>query len=72
MSTTNTIDFAPRARAAADAINKTDFGLLCSYQTGEGIRRATREELIASLAAASRDGGAGVIVVDGRSCYVEG
>jgi predicted nucleic acid-binding Zn-ribbon protein len=41
------------------------------YQTGEDIREATEEELAASIEAQDRDGGAGVIVVEGRSCYVE-
>ncbi len=46
-------------------------GRLCDYETGEVIRRATAEEQAESIEAARRDGGAGVIVVDGRRCYVE-
>lgn len=45
-------------------------GMLCDYDTADVLRRATREELIACLAAARTDGGAGVILVDGRRCYV--
>jgi hypothetical protein len=44
---------------------------LCDYKTGEVIRLATPDEARASAAAAERDGGAGVIEVDGRSCFVE-
>ena len=47
-------------------------GTLCDYLTGETIRAATRAELDASLDAAERDGGAGVIEVDGRRCFVQG
>ena len=43
---------------------------LHDYQTGELIRAATPEEMSASVEAAEHDGGAGVIEVDGRSCYV--
>jgi hypothetical protein len=48
----------------------TDNGTLTNYQTGETIRPATAEEREASLEAAKSDGGSGVIVVDGISCYV--
>lgn len=44
--------------------------VLYDYATGEEIRNATAEELAASIDAAKHDGGAGVIEVDGRSCYV--
>ena len=44
---------------------------LINYQTGEFIRMATKAETHESLAAAEYDGGAGVIVVDGVSCWVE-
>lgn len=44
---------------------------LHNYKTGEVIRPATAEELAASIEAAKADGGAGVIVVDGVSCYVQ-
>jgi len=45
---------------------------LCNYTTGNVIRTATATEYRASLEAARVDGGAGVIEVDGESCYVEG
>lgn len=45
---------------------------LNNYKTGETIRAATIAEHEASRAAAETDGGAGVIVVDGVSCYVDG
>lgn len=44
---------------------------LMSYTTGETLRDAMRSEAIASLEAAARDGGVGVIEIDGESCYVE-
>jgi hypothetical protein len=44
--------------------------VLHNYKTGESIRNATPEELQASAEAAQHDGGSGVIVVDGQSCYV--
>lgn len=44
---------------------------LCDYETGNTIRPATKKEQHASTEAARTDGGAGVIEVDGRSCYVE-
>lgn len=44
---------------------------LTNYETGEAIRPATAEELAASIEAAKTDGGAGVIEVDGVSCYVQ-
>jgi len=47
-------------------------GALRDYQTGDTIRPATQAETDESIAQAVRDGGAGVIIVDGRSCYVEG
>tara|TARA_Y100000593_G_scaffold48028_1_gene90805 strand:- start:2403 stop:2984 length:582 start_codon:yes stop_codon:yes gene_type:complete len=47
-------------------------GDLCNYDTGELIREATFAEIIESRQAATSDGGAGVIKVDGVSCYVEG
>ena len=46
------------------------FGTLTNYATGETIRKATAKELAASKAAAKLDGGAGVIVVGGVSCFV--
>jgi len=53
--------------SAASAASPT----LCDYETGETIREATEQEMSDSIAQALRDGGAGVILVDGRSCYVE-
>lgn len=46
---------------------------LYDYNTGELIRPATPDELAASIEAADRDGGAGVILVEDqgiRRCYV--
>lgn len=45
---------------------------LYNYETGEYIRPATIEELRESIDAATRDGGAGVIAVDGVRCYAIG
>lgn len=44
--------------------------VLYSYKTGKAIRNATPEELQASIEASQHDGGAGVIMVDGQSCFV--
>ena len=44
--------------------------ILMNYATGEVIREATQQELASSIEAAEHDGGSGVIVVDGVSCYV--
>lgn len=49
-----------------------EHGTLCDYQTGDSIRPATADERAESIEAARYDGGAGVIVIDGRLCYVEG
>jgi hypothetical protein len=38
--------------------------------SGDYIRQATPEEVAASIEAAQNDGGHGVILVNGRSCYV--
>lgn len=46
-------------------------GRLVDYNTTAIIRAATAEEQGASQEQAKRDGGAGVIDVDGRRCYVE-
>ena len=43
---------------------------LINYSTGDIVRPATADELRESIDAAKIDGGAGVIDVDGRSCYV--
>lgn len=42
---------------------------LIDYDTGETIRAATEDELAESIEASKTDGGAGVILVDGRRCY---
>jgi len=44
---------------------------LCDYDDASRIRPATEEEARESRDAAQSDGGAGVIRVDGRRCYVE-
>lgn len=54
------------------AMTCIETGTLRAYDTAEYIREATEEETIESLEAARTDGGAGVITVDGRRCYVEG
>lgn len=46
------------------------YGDLMDYYTGSFIRPATQEEQEASRDAATLDGGARVIEVDGRSVYV--
>lgn len=51
--------------------NTTSSATLHDYKTGEVIRPATAAELAASIEAAKTDGGAGVIVVDGRSVYAQ-
>lgn len=50
---------------------ETTYGTLCDYRTGDSIRAATADEQAESIAAAERDGGRGVIVVDGRAVYVD-
>jgi hypothetical protein len=44
--------------------------MLHDYATGDVIRPATHAEHDASSVAARDDRGAGVILVDGRACYV--
>jgi hypothetical protein len=44
--------------------------VLYDYNTGDAIRNATADELEASIEVAESDGGVGVILVDGKSCYV--
>ena len=46
-------------------------GSLLDYATGDYIRPATADELSRSIASAEITGGAGVITVDGVSCYVD-
>jgi len=48
----------------------TPHGYLTDYKTGEQLRPATADEERRSRAAAKRDGGRGVIKVDGLSTYV--
>ena len=43
---------------------------LYDYQTGDALRPATEDEFRSSIDAAQQDGGAGVIEIDGRSCFV--
>jgi hypothetical protein len=57
----------PKKRKAP---RKRSHGTLTDYKTGASLRPATAAEAKASKAAARRDGGAGVIAVDGRSCFV--
>ena len=52
-----------------DAFAAKHFNLL-DYTTGTILRDANAAELADSLAASREDGGAGVIMVDGKSCYV--
>lgn len=47
-------------------------GALMDYETGTYIRCATEDETQDSIERARRDGGAGVIRVGDRRCYVEG
>ena len=56
--------------ACTGAISLSRYRLM-AYDTAESIRPATPAEVVASRIAAEADGGAGVIAVDGRSCYVE-
>lgn len=63
---------ATRVPKTTTTAQTTDHGTLMTYDTAETLRRATAEERAASIEAAKRDGGAGVVLVDGRSCYVEG
>ena len=56
------------AKAIAEAADVD--GGLHDYETGDFLRPATSAEAAESRAAAALDGGAGVIRVDGRRCYV--
>jgi hypothetical protein len=49
----------------------SDYGDLIDYLTGDVVRPATKDEARASERAARCDGGAGVIEVDRKLCYVE-
>jgi hypothetical protein len=55
-----------------DTYEPTPAAQLVDYNTTEIIRKASKAEIAASAEAAKHDGGAGVIEVDGRRCYVEG
>jgi hypothetical protein len=50
---------------------EAEYGDLRDYETGSYLRPATEAEQKASRDAAESDGGAGVIEVGGRGCYVE-
>jgi hypothetical protein len=54
------------ATQTASTETQTEHGTLTDYQTGDDIRPATAAERVASDAA----GPEGVILVNGRSCYV--
>jgi hypothetical protein len=64
-------DDMANACASVYGVEVTAPGMLCSYETGETLRRATIPEQAASRAAARTDGGRGVFLVDGVKCYVE-
>ena len=51
--------------------SETYYGDLRSYHDASYIREATEAERDASREAGDQDGGAGVIDVDGVTCYVE-
>lgn len=62
-------------RTRLEALNAADQAAyspweLMSYDDAEAIRPATHAEVLASIEAAKHDGGAGVILVDDRRCYV--
>jgi hypothetical protein len=54
-----------------DPAQTSEHGSLLDYATGDFIRPATADESSRSIASAEITGGAGVITVDGRSCYVD-
>jgi len=64
-------DEPPPTQQEPNMPTKTRAPKLVDYNTTEVIRDATEEEARESREAAKTDGGAGVIEVDGRSCYVE-
>lgn len=43
---------------------------LCDHRSGDMIRLATQSEEDASIKAAKIDGGHGIILIDGRRCFV--
>ena len=55
----------------SETYDMMDRHYLTDYNTAEVIREATEDEYDASVEAAKHDGGAGVIDVDGRRCYVD-
>jgi|GEM_PF-3792424 hypothetical protein len=54
----------------SDLGERVNPGTLTDYRTGDAIRPATIAERDESREAAKFDGGAGVIEIDGVSCYV--
>lgn len=66
-----TVDQAREACVEAIRNAEAQCGTLRNHKTGAAIRSATASELEASREAAERDGGAGVIEVNGIHCYVE-
>ncbi|MCS6287745.1 MAG: hypothetical protein H8K10_02065 [Nitrospira sp.] len=48
----------------------TSLPILYRYADAQALRNATAQELEASIEAATHDGGAGVITVEGVDCYV--
>jgi hypothetical protein len=60
----------PETKNTKNKMKSSSSASLHDYKTGEFIRFATAPELSASIEAGQSDGGAGVIVVDGRSVYV--
>jgi len=57
---------------AAQADDDVITGTLCDYHTGKELRPATATETRDSIEAAAHDDGIGVIVIEGRDCYVSG
>lgn len=70
LPTTDTKSLRAKYKAAPKEIDY-DKPILKDYYTNKEIRNATRQELLDSRSAAKSDGGAGVIDVNGRSCFVE-
>ena len=56
---------------AAVLMSAPGTGTLYNYRTGEPIRDATIEEEVWSIEATVRDGGLGLILVNGTTCYVQ-
>lgn len=55
---------------AEERLAQTRPGALLDYRTGGYLREATAAETVESEDQAHRDGGAGIIMVDGRRCFV--